>query len=109
MKRNGNPEPLDLRVLIEKEGKLYSALCLELDVASQGRSIAKAKKNVIEAIELYLESVYDAGEEKEFISRPAPVEEWVKYFEAMTKRMSKSFRASATRREVRLRELVYAP
>jgi hypothetical protein len=44
MKRNGKSEPLDLHVLIGKEGRLYSALCLELDVASQGRSIAEAKK-----------------------------------------------------------------
>jgi hypothetical protein len=44
MKKNGKSEPLDLHVLIEKEGRLYSALCLELDVASQWRSIAKAKK-----------------------------------------------------------------
>jgi len=35
---------VDLHVLIEKEGKLYSALCLELDIASQGRNIAEAKK-----------------------------------------------------------------
>lgn len=109
MRKNGKTEPLDLHVLIEKEGRLYSALCLELDVASQGRSIAEAKKNVVEAIELYLASVRAAGEEKEFIPRPAPVEEWVKYFEAMTKRMKKSFRASATRGEVRLHEMVYAP
>ena len=109
MKKNGKSEPLDLHVLIEKEGRLYSALCLELDVASQGHTIAKAKKNVIEAIELYLESVYAAGEEKEFIPRPAPVEEWVKYFEAMTKRMKSGFRASALRGKVRLREIVYAP
>lgn len=43
MKKNGKPERLDLHVLIEKEGRLYSALCLELDVVSQGRTIAEAK------------------------------------------------------------------
>jgi len=42
--KNGKSEPIDLHVLIEKEGRLYSALCLELDVASQGHSIAEAKK-----------------------------------------------------------------
>ncbi|MGH7450547.1 MAG: type II toxin-antitoxin system HicB family antitoxin [bacterium] len=81
MKKNGKPEPLDFHVLIEKEGRLYSALCLELDVASQGRTIAETKKNILEAIELYLESVYDDGDEKEFIPRPAPIEELLKYFE----------------------------
>ena len=71
---------LELHVLIEKEGDLYSALCLELNIASQGRTIEEAKKNIREAIELYLEDVYEAGDEEEFIPRPAPVEEWIKYF-----------------------------
>lgn len=47
MEKNGIAEPLDLHVLIEKEGRLYSALCLELDVASQGRTIDEAKKNIM--------------------------------------------------------------
>jgi len=78
MKKNGNSEPLDLHVLIEKEGRLYSALCLELDVASQGRTVAEAKKNIVEAVQLFLESVYAASDENEFIPRPAPIEEWLK-------------------------------
>lgn len=82
MKKNGKTEPLDLHVLIEKEGRLYSALCLELDVASQGRSVAEANKNIVEAVQLYLEDVYAAGEEKDFIPRPAPMEEWVRFGQA---------------------------
>lgn len=75
MKKNGKAESRDLHILIEKEDRLYSALCLELDVASQGRTVAEAKKNIVEAIELFLESVYASGDEKEFIPRPASVEE----------------------------------
>ena len=71
---------LDFHVLIEKEDGLYSALCLELNVASQGKTLAETEKNIREAIELYLEDVYEAGDEKDFIPRPAPVEEWLKYF-----------------------------
>ncbi len=82
MKKNGKAEPLDLHVLIEKEGRLYSALCLELDVASQGRTIDEAQKNIVEAVELYLQSVYADGDKKEFIPRPAPIEEWLKYLKA---------------------------
>ncbi len=66
--------------MIEREGELFSALCLELNVASQGRTVEEAEKNIKEAIELFLEDVYAAGDEKEFIPRPAPVEEWLKYF-----------------------------
>ncbi|HJW86210.1 MAG TPA: hypothetical protein VJ440_06235 [Candidatus Brocadiaceae bacterium] len=71
---------LELHILIEKENDLYSSLCLELNVASQGKSVDEAKENMKEAIMLYMEDVYEAGDEKEFIPRPAPVEEWLKYF-----------------------------
>ncbi len=40
---------------IQKEGKWYVAYCVELGVASQGKTIAEAKKNLKEAVELYLE------------------------------------------------------
>ena len=108
MKRNGKIEPLDLHVLIEKEGRLYSALCLELDVASQGRTIAEAKKNIDEAIRLYLVSVYAAGDEGDFIPRPAPIEEWLKYFQAMTQLTKRNIGSSVRSGKVRLREIIYA-
>ncbi len=41
--------------VIRKEGKWYVAWCPELDIASQGRTIEEAIKNLKEAIELYLE------------------------------------------------------
>lgn len=66
--------------LIEKQGGLYSALCLELNVASMGATLEEASKNLREAVELYIEDVIEAGDEAEFIPRPAPVEEWMKYF-----------------------------
>jgi predicted RNase H-like HicB family nuclease len=73
---------MTLHCLIEKDGNLYSSLCLELDVASQGTTVDEAKQNLQEAVELYLESVYEAGDEREFIPRPAPPEEWLKFFKA---------------------------
>lgn len=42
--------------LIEKEGDWYVALCPELDIASQGKTISEARSNLKEAIELFLES-----------------------------------------------------
>jgi predicted RNase H-like HicB family nuclease len=71
---------IEFHVLIEKEDKLFSALCLELNVASQGHTLIEAEKNIGEAITLYLEDVYEARDEKDFIPRPAPVSEWLKYF-----------------------------
>jgi predicted RNase H-like HicB family nuclease len=43
-------------VIIEKEGDGYVSLCPELDIASQGNSIEEARNNLIEAVELFLET-----------------------------------------------------
>jgi len=72
---------LVLHNLIEKEGDLYAAICLELDVASQGETAEEAETNLKEAVELFLEAVYERGEQNEFIPRPAPVELWLRFFE----------------------------
>lgn len=42
--------------VIEREGNGYVSLCPEFDVASQGNTIEKARANLIEAIELFLET-----------------------------------------------------
>jgi predicted RNase H-like HicB family nuclease len=42
----------------EAEGG-YLVLCLELGVASQGETIEEVKKNIVEAVELYMESAKD--------------------------------------------------
>jgi predicted RNase H-like HicB family nuclease len=42
--------------IIEREGDGYLALCPELDVASQGDSIESARKNLQEAVGLFLET-----------------------------------------------------
>ena len=52
---------LHLTAAIEKEKlstgeDVYVALCLELDIASQGSSVEEAKANLREAVELFLES-----------------------------------------------------
>ena len=44
-----------LSAIIHKEGKWYVSLCPELDVASQGKTIEEAIRNLQEAVELYLE------------------------------------------------------
>ena len=100
-------QDIDLHILIEREDDLYSALCLELDIASQGTTIEEARKNIREAIELYLEEVLEAGEEKEFIPRPAPVEEWLKYFEVEAQKL-KSRLEEREKENLRYHELVYA-
>jgi len=45
----------NLTAIIEREGDGYVALCPELDIASQGESIEDARKNLLEALELFFE------------------------------------------------------
>lgn len=45
-----------LTAIIEREGDGYVALCPEVDVASQGGSIEEARKNLVEALELFFET-----------------------------------------------------
>ena len=42
--------------LIEREGDGYVSLCPELDLASQGRTIEEARRNLVEALELFFET-----------------------------------------------------
>lgn len=42
-----------LTAIIEKEGNGYVALCPEVDVASQGDTVDKARSNLKEALELF--------------------------------------------------------
>lgn len=42
--------------IIERDDDWYVALCPELDIASQGQSVEEARRNLIEAIELFFEA-----------------------------------------------------
>ena len=48
-------ETTTLHSTIWKEGNLYVARCLEVNVASQGKTHDEAVNNLREALELYLE------------------------------------------------------
>ncbi len=45
-----------LTAIIERENDGYVALCPEVDVASQGDTIDKARNNLKEALELFFET-----------------------------------------------------
>ena len=58
--------------VIVREKDRYSALCIDLDVASEGEKINEAIKNLFEAVTLYIESALESNLP---IIRPVPVEE----------------------------------
>ena len=49
-------ESVKLTAIIEAEGDGYVLLCPELDIASQGDTIAEARENLREALELFFET-----------------------------------------------------
>lgn len=71
-----------LTVTIEKEKlstgeDIYVALCLELDIASQGASVEAAKANLREAVELFLETAAHSELERRLPSRDESAEVFV--------------------------------
>lgn len=57
---------------IFKEGRHFVSLCLDVDVASQGRTVREAKKMLAEAVTLYLEGCFESNIP---YLRPVPREE----------------------------------
>ena len=45
-----------LTAVVEQEGDGYVALCPDVDVASQGATVAEARDNLIEALTLFFEN-----------------------------------------------------
>ena len=48
-------EPVELSAVVRRENGIYVALCPELDVAGQGKSVEEALSNLKKALEVYLE------------------------------------------------------
>ncbi len=58
--------------ILLKEGESYTAICLELDVASQGETIREAKDALAESATLYVETAIESNLP---IIRPVPTDE----------------------------------
>ncbi len=71
--------------IIEKEDGWYAALCPEMNVASQGKTVDEARANLIEALELFFEC---ASEEE--IERRSNREIYVESLEISTNLRIKS-------------------
>jgi predicted RNase H-like HicB family nuclease len=52
---------IELPVVIKKKGKTVIACCPILDVWTQGDTLDKAKKNIIEALRLFLLTCFEKG------------------------------------------------
>ena len=47
---------MHMTAIVEREEGGYSALCPEVDVASQGATVAEARENLAEALTLFFET-----------------------------------------------------
>jgi predicted RNase H-like HicB family nuclease len=55
-RRRRTTPTLNFTCVIAREEDGFVALCPQLDVASQGESVEEARKNMVEAVELFLEA-----------------------------------------------------
>jgi len=53
---------------IKREGEMYSAVCIEFDVASCGHTPEEAYKNVIEAVTIHLRDAQELGTLEEVLA-----------------------------------------
>ena len=58
-------------VVIEREGDGYVALCPEVDIASQDDTVAEARDNLNEALELFFETASGAEVERRLNDGPS--------------------------------------
>jgi len=83
---------MELTCLIKKEGNQYSSLCVELDVASCGKSKKEAMEALKRAIDAYLEYRVENMQKNE-IYRPVPMNELKKFLFPESETKEKSFKA----------------
>ena len=69
----GQKKEMQLTGIIKKSGDCYVALCIEINVSSQGESIEDARKMLQEACDEYLSYMKDEGLEDEIKSVPVDI------------------------------------
>jgi predicted RNase H-like HicB family nuclease len=69
----GAEKEMRLTGIIKKSGDYYVALCIEINVSSQGESIEEARKMLQEACDEYLSYMKDEGLEDEIKSVPVDI------------------------------------
>jgi len=65
---------MDVTCFVKKEGNQYASLCVELDVASCGKTKKDALDGLKRTIETYIEYMVSEGRQKD-IYRPVPMNE----------------------------------
>jgi predicted RNase H-like HicB family nuclease len=72
-RRKEAEKEMRLTGIIKKSGNYYVALCIEINVSSQGESIEEARKMLQEACDEYLSYMKNEGLEDEIKSVPVDI------------------------------------
>ena len=83
---------MEVTCFVKKEGNQYASLCVELDVASCGRTKTDALDGLKRAIQTYIEYMVSEGRQKN-IYRPVPMNELKTFLFPEDKLEEQSFKA----------------
>lgn len=73
------PLKIDLRALIYREGDIWLAHCLELDIVAEGKTPQGASSDLMDLCNLQIKVALEDGDLKS-VFRPAPSEFWKMFF-----------------------------
>ncbi len=83
---------MEVTCFIKKEGNQYASLCIELDVASCGRTKKDALDGLKRAIETYIDYMVSEGRQKKMY-RPVPMNELKTFLFPQDEIEEKTFKA----------------
>jgi len=83
---------MEVTCFVKREGNRYASLCVELDVASCGKSKKEALEGLKRAIETYIEYMVSEGRRND-IYRPVPMNELKSFLFPEDETDEKSFKA----------------
>lgn len=78
-----------------KTPNLWLAVCLDLNVVTEGTTLREVQVKTHDAVQAYLETVLERGWEKELLSRKAPPRYWLRWYLYKAQHHLRTFRDKA--------------
>lgn len=77
-----NMKNIEFQTQVWKEGNMYISYATQLDVASCGKTIEEARKNIKEAVELFIETAEETGKLSQILEEAGYIEKEEEKWEA---------------------------
>jgi hypothetical protein len=97
---NMSANEIDLRAVVYREGDVWIAHCLELDIAAEGKTSLEARRDLGDLCALQIRVATEDGDLSR-VFRAAPPELWHVYFRATKKQTLKNLVKPITRFDAR--------